>query len=273
VERFLTADAPSLDRDALLRLHALAREGRRPAPDVPDLDVRALALAALHYAGGERVGVRRFLAERLWAAGADDAPLRARWATALGVLGDRLRARGDGRGAATAYRKALELRPTDPRLLLNLGLALAAAGDAPGAAAEYRRALAVDAAQPLALVNLGVALEAQGELGGAADAYRRAIAVDAYEPMAYANLGNAYLRGGDAAAAIPLYERALALDPSLASVHFALAQARGQRGELAAALAALRRGLSFDSSDAQVRALAETLAERLRAGGGGRTLP
>jgi tetratricopeptide (TPR) repeat protein len=256
-ERFATPDAPEMDRDALLRLRALARSR--------DVDVRALALATLDFAGGDRRGVRRFLGERLAAEGADDEPLRARWATALATLGDALRGRGDARGAARALERALEIRPGDARLLASLGQTLAAAGDAAGASARYRESLGRDPSQPLTLVNLGVALEAQGDAAGAAAAYQRAVALDAHEPLALANLGNAYLRAGQPAEAVPLYRRALAADPSLANVHFALAQALGQGGDLRGALAALRRGLAFDSSDAQVRALARELAERLGA--------
>ena len=257
-ERYATPDAPSMDRDALLRLRALARSR--------DVDVRALALATLDFAGGDRVGVRRFLAERLTAEGGDDEPLRARWATALATLGDGLRERGDVRGLARTLERALEVRPNDARLLASLGLARAAAGDAGAAAARYRESLARDPAQPLTLVNLGVALEAQGDANGAVDAYRRALSLDAAEPLALADLGNAYLRAGQTDEAVPLYRRALAVDPSLANVHFALAQALGQRGDLHGALASLRRGLAFDSSDAQVRDLARELAARLSAG-------
>ena len=255
VERFVGPDMATLDDDALRRLRALARS--------PDVDVRALALAALHLAGGDRAGVRAFLVERLAGEPGDDAPLRARWATALGALGDRLRARGDARGAARAMERALEVRAEDPRLLAGLGSAHAAAGEQAQAVASYRRALALDPVQPLTFVNLGVTLEAQGDAEAAAGAYQRAIALDAHDPLALANLANVYLRAGRPAEAVTLYRRALDADPSMANAHFALAQALGQRGDAAAALVELRRGLAFDSSDVQVRELARTLAGRL----------
>lgn len=254
VERYLAPDMPALDADAARRLGALAR--------ARDADVRALALAGLHYAGGERAGVRATLAAAL-ARDTADGLLRARWATALGTLADVRAGRGDPRGAATTYAKALEVQPGDARLLLNLGLAQAAGGDPARAAETYRAALASDPRQPLAHVNLGVAQEALSDTAGAVASYERALALNAYEPLALANLGNVALRAGRPADAVPLYERALAVDPSLASVEFALAQAVGQLGDYPRALRELRRGLAFDSSDAQVRALAATLAERL----------
>lgn len=258
VDRFIAPDMPSLPRDALVRLRALAR--------ARDVDVRALALAALHYAGGERTGVRALLGEQLRGA-RDDAQLRARWATALGTLADDRLRRGDASAAARGYERATEVRPSDARLFVNLGLARAAAGDPAQAATAYARALTLDPAQPLALVNLGIAREALGDQQAAVAAYQRALSLNAFEPLALANLGTASLRAGDASTAIAFYERALAVDPSLASVHFALAQALGQRGELVRALTELRRGLVFDSSDVKVRELERALTGQLQGAG------
>ncbi len=252
--RLRAPDPEAFDGGSLLRLRALARAA--------DLDVRALALATLHFAGGERTGVRRFLAERL-TADSQPALLRARWATALGALADAARDRGDVRAAATTLRKAIEVRPSDARLHAALGRALVAQGDAQSGTAAYERSLSLDPAQPLVLVDLGVAREVAQDGTGAVSAYQRALALNAHEPLALANLGNAYLRAGEPAAAAPLYRRALAEDASLASVHFSLAQALGQQGDAAGALRALRRGLAFDSSDANVRGLADELTRRL----------
>src|SRR2546430_12401973 len=61
-----------------------------------------------------------------------------------------------GRAIAT-YRKALEIRPNEARVLLNLGLAFADAGDFANAIERYRRSLAADPAQPLAHDSAGTA--------------------------------------------------------------------------------------------------------------------
>jgi Flp pilus assembly protein TadD len=255
LDTFLLADMPKLERDIVERLQRIAGS--------PHPDVRALALASLHYARGEQRDVREFLAGQLGGFGAADGALRRRWAVVLGYLGDERRAAGDAAGAAVAYRKALEIMPSDPRVLLNLGLAYADAGDAASAIEHYRRSLELDGRQPLAFVNLGIALESGNDLARAAVAYRRAIALDPGEPLAYFNLGNALLKSGDVAGAIPLYERVIALDPSIAPAHFSLAQALVQRRDYARALAEVRAGLEFEPGNDRARQLETQLARTL----------
>lgn len=258
VQQWLSADMTELEPDVVARLRALARHD--------DPDVRATALAALHYARGEDVETRRFLAGALKSLGpADDGPVRARWSVVLGFLADSLVSHGDAAAAVSTYRKALEITPRDPRLYLSYGLAQAQAGDLVGAIASYDRSLVLDAQQPLVLVNLGIALESSGDSPRAEQAYRRAIAVDPNEPLGYFNLGNVYLKRGDAAAAIPQYERATSLNPSLAPGYLYLADAYARTGATRRALDAVRRGIEFDPKNADARRAEETL-ERALAG-------
>src|SRR5947209_4087718 len=121
---------PSLERDVVERLEGLAQRG--------DIDVRALALASLHLARGRDRGVRRLLGGQLAALGDRDDAVRRRWVVALGFVGDRYRERGEPRNAITVYGKALEIRPGDPSVLLQLGLASADAGDWAAAVTAYR---------------------------------------------------------------------------------------------------------------------------------------
>ena len=240
--RYLHADMPSLERSIAERLTQLT--------DDPDLDVRALALASLHFARGSGASARAALRQHLSSAGASDDALRRRWRIALGYLGDAARARNDPAAAIVAYRKSLEVLPGDAQTLLNLGLALAQAGDHAAAADEFRRSLAVNSAQPLAFVNLGLALEEQNDVARAAVAYRRAIELNPFEVAAFVNLGNAFLRAQQPADAIPFYRRALALDRSLASAHFYLARALALTGDYASALKEVDDGLEFRPGDA-----------------------
>jgi tetratricopeptide (TPR) repeat protein len=251
LENHLTADMPELGGDIVDRLERLARSD--------DIDIRAIALASLHYARGTDRRVRDFLRERLAALGPDDALVRARWAIVLGYLGDRSRAKGDAALAVTAYEKALEVQPQSARVLLNLGLAYADAGDAARAIDSYRRSLALDARQPLALVNMGIALQAQNSLQPAIDAYRQAIALNPYEALAYFNLGNAYLSHAAPADAIPFYEKATQLDPSIALAHLYLARSYGATGRYADALASARRALLYASDNDEAREMVRQL--------------
>lgn len=252
LENHLAPDMPEIERDVVERLERLATSD--------DIDIRAIALASLHYARGTERGVRSFLREQLTANVKDDRLLRSRWAIVLGFLGDRARSKGEPASAVVAYEKALEIQPQSARVLLNLGLAYADAGDATRAIASYRRSLSLDAAQPLALVNMGIALGAQNALQPAIDAYRRAIAINPFEALAYFNLGNAYLTQRQPAEAIPFYEKAAQLDASLALAHLYLARSYGATGRYADALGAARRALLYAPDNDEAREMVRQLA-------------
>lgn len=256
LERQLSPDMGPLEPEVTGRLLSLA--------DDPDVDIRAIALASLHYARGRDARVRAELARRLSTAGASDAMLRRRWTLVLGFLADRARAANDNARAALLYRKALEVEPASARLLLSLGVALAADGNAPAAIEAYRRSIDSDRTQPLAFINLGLVLE-QGDMQAAAAAYRRAIEINPFEAVAYFNLGNVFLRTGQAQDAASLYERAIVLDPSLANAHFYLARVYASAGQLDRALDEVDDGLRFQPTDPDALELrAEIVGARSR---------
>lgn len=240
-------------RDALSRLRSLTQHA--------DLDVRALALAALHYANGADASTHALLAKALTNAAEAEPLLRSRWATALGYLADRARGQGDGSGAAATYRMAMEVDPSNPRLPLNLGLALAEAGNASEAVSAYRASLALDAVQPLAWVNLGIALASAGDAAGAADAYRRALTINAREPLAHFNLANLRLQGGALDEAAAGYRATIDADPSISLAHFYLARILAQRGDLAAAAEQVDAGLVFAPDNAEAREMRAQLQQ------------
>ena len=255
IAQWLLPDIAFVEPDVANGLRGLARRD--------DPDIRATALAGLHYAYGRDADTRRFLASSLKSLGPADAPVRSRWSVVLGFLADSLVAHREPVAAIGTYRKALEITPRSPRLYLGLGLAQAQAGDLPGAVASYQRSLALDSQQPLVLVNLGIALESSGDAAGAEQAYRRAMSVDPNEPLAYFNLGNVYLKRGDRAAAIPQYERATSLNPSLAPAYLYLADAYARTGATRKALDAVRRGIEFDPKNADARLAEQKLEQAL----------
>jgi len=255
LERYLRPDMPSLERDVVERLEGLAQSG--------DIDVQALALASLHLARGRDRGVRRLLGDQLAALGDRDDAVRRRWVVALGFVGDRYRERGEPRNAITVYGKALEIRPGDPSVLLQLGLASADAGDWAAAVTAYRMSDAADPRRPLLHVNWGIALENLGDTGAARAEFRRALDVDPREPLGYFNLGALALASGRPGEAVPLLRQAGELDPSLASAHFDLARAAVLLGDGRQAVIALRRGLEFDPANTAARQVLERLERAL----------
>ena len=264
VDALVTGDRNWLDDGVAERLGLLSRD--------PDADVAALALATLHFGRGEDVTTRRMLARALAAAGDHDGGLRDRWALVLGYAGDRLAAQRQTAAAIAAYRKALEIVPSNARVLVNLANAerdgatdpaqLAAAMD------DYRRAMRLDPSAALTVVNLGVAQAAAGDTAAALASWREAARLDPAEPLAPFNLGNVSLVRGRLAEAVASYRTALGLDFSLVPAQFNLTRALVAAGDHAGALRAIRDGLAFDSSNVEARAMAVRLQRTVTERGG-----
>jgi tetratricopeptide (TPR) repeat protein len=254
--RYLSRSGAALPSGVVTRLEDLSRDD--------DLDLRALALASLHLSSGDVPRVRRRLAEALRDAGADEDPLRRRWALALGQRADAVAAAGRAIDAIAIYRLVLEVSPNDARVHLNLGIAQRAAGDLAGAIASYRRSLTLAPNDPVSLVNLGIALADGGDTASAERALTRAIEMAPSEPLAHFNLANYALVRGDAAGAAAGYRRTVALDPSLAPAHVNLARAYIVLRQYVEALAAVERALEFAPDDAEAQQMREALTQALR---------
>ncbi|MGH7575153.1 MAG: tetratricopeptide repeat protein [Longimicrobiales bacterium] len=236
-------DAGELDEETAGQLRFLA--------DDANDDIAAAALAALHYARGDRTPTRQFLVDAIRELGERERRVRLRWGVLLGFLGDQHREAGEAAAAIATYRKALEVRPGHAPTLLSVGLAYAAGGDPAAAENAYQQSLARDSTNSLTWVNLGIARAARGDAAGAVAAYQRAIAANAYDPLPHFNLGNMYLRADDPRRAIEHYRRAAALDPSLAPAHVNLARALVAIEDLPAARDALERAVEFDPENAE----------------------
>lgn len=230
----------------------------------PDIDVRSLAAASLHWSRGGDPDVHARLVQVLEAEPSDE-PLRSRWILALGFLGDQARDQGDFGRSAAAYRKALELRPGDANVLHALGQMHSRAGAYPLAIDAYRRSLASDPDQPLAWVNLGIALAANGDPEGAREAYEEALAINPHEPLAYFNLGNALQQAGRYEEAADAYERAVAADPGLGRAHFELGRIYIRLERFGEALPHARKAVEFMPDHAPSRQMLADL-ERAMSG-------
>jgi tetratricopeptide (TPR) repeat protein len=255
--------APDTDLPAPVveRLEALAAG--------PDLDVRALALASLHWTRGDVPEVRRRLVAALDSA-SGDAALRGRWALALGFLGDRYRTSGDVARSDAGYRKALEIRPGNPKVLEARALLRTGSGDVAEAASLLRQSLAAEPVNPLGWVNLGIALSGGGDTRGAEEAYRHALAMDPHEAVALFNFGNLRQRAGDLEGAAEAYRSAVREDPGLGAAHFELARVYILLERPADALPHARRAVEFRPDHVPSRQMLQDLE---RAVGGGADAP
>ncbi len=104
--------------------------------------------------------------------------------------------------AMAAYRKVLELEPSQADAHLNLGRLLHETGAVEEAERHYRAASEANPADATAAFNLGVALQDLGQQLEALEAYGRAIAADAGYADAYFNLAALYEQLGKEAMAI-----------------------------------------------------------------------
>lgn len=252
---YLTVDMPELEDEIVERLKQLA------AGEDPDL--KALALASLHFARGQERAIRSYLAEQLRALGPRDGAIRRRWAWVLDFRGNTYTGRDEPAAALATYRKAAEILPDDPEVLRNLGNAHANVGDYAAATRLYRRSLEIDAEQPITLASLAVALATQGDFDGARTVYGDAIELNPHEPTTYLSLGNTLLRGQNVDRAIDAFQQAVSLDPSLAEAHFALARVYYRLDMYEQALEAIQLGLKFDRANRGAREMLTTLRAQL----------
>lgn len=250
----LFPDMPAGDDRLLEALRTLGAAG--------DPDVRAVALAALHLAWGERAEVRTHLIEAL--SDSADLSLRLRWSWALRGYANRYRDVGQLDRAVVVYRKALEVLPDHPDALSDLAATHAMRGDLVDAEALYRRALGRDSLQPRVLVNLGVLLEQLGRQDEAIAAYEYAAAINPWEALAHANLGNLAFARGDYQTAIARYQRAVIADPTAADTQMLLAQSFILVDRLDSALVHALAALEFAPDNETARRMVDDLGRIVR---------
>ena len=241
---YLQPDVDALPPDVEVDLLALLES--------PDLDIRSMAAAALHWSSGDTPTVRARLVQLLQTSTSDQA-LRGRWLLALGFLGDQARDEGDFETSAIAYQKALELSPGDARVLHALGQMHSRAGQFTEAITTIRGSLAVDPQQPLAWVNLGVALSNSGDQGAARQAYQEAIALNPREALAHFNMGNALQLAQRHDEAAESYLLAVESDPGLGRGYFELARTLIRLERFDKALPYARRAVEFMPDHANSR--------------------
>lgn len=144
------------------------------------------------------------------------------------VLGDTQRQLGNTDAAVAAYRRGVEIDPSESLAQVGMQWASAARGDLERAAAHASRACKGDPNNAEIRVRIGVAWERAGQLSLALDAYREAVQLDPGMGYAHMSLAIALARTGRLAESERHRERAGALgdDPHL-TVRLAAACLRG----------------------------------------------
>jgi tetratricopeptide (TPR) repeat protein len=149
-------------------------------------------------------------AERGYRATLDGNPVHV---DALHLLGVLRHQQGQHAEAAELVRRAVNLRPEDAALQLNLGNALKALGKIDDAIEQFRNALTLAPSFPMAHYNLGNAYASVGRHEDAADAFEKSLRLQPNDASSHNNLGNALHALGRHTDAIASFQRALELRP------------------------------------------------------------
>jgi hypothetical protein len=121
IKQFMRPQMPFVDLELLEKLKAYAL--------LDDLDLKSLALTALHLSFDHDPEVRAFLVKQLSGLGGKAGAVRNRWGIAADYFGSRWAAKGDYKNAIVCFQKSLEVKPGDSITLANLASAHANSGD------------------------------------------------------------------------------------------------------------------------------------------------
>lgn len=162
---------------------------------------------------------------------------------ALHMLGVLRHQKGQHAEAADLVRRAVDLRPDDAALQLNLGNALKAMGELDNAIERFRNALTLAPTFALAHYNLGNAYAAIGRHEDAMYAFGHAVRLQPGDASSHNNLGNALHALGRHAEAAETFRRALKIRPGHAGAHNNLGMALNALGDSAGAVEHFQKAL------------------------------
>ena len=134
--------------------------------------------------------------------------------------------------AVQEYEEALKLMPDYAEVHNNLGNLLAKQGRLTEAIGHFQTALKINPDYASALNNMGTAQIRQGQFGQARESFEKAVKASPDYAAAHYNLGNALMREHDPLAAISQYEQVLRLQPDFQQAAKSLAVAREQAAAL-----------------------------------------
>jgi choline-sulfatase len=157
--------------------------------------------------------------------------------------------------------KALQLDPSSPTALRQLGELELAAGDFAKAAVHLKRACELRPDDSTAAFELGEALEKSGDWPGARDALESSLKLAPSQVSARLLLGHVYLQLKDAKNAADQFEASLLVDSNNSDGRLGLAEAQIQQSDFAGALPDLE---AFTKSDPRSGAALRLLARAYR---------
>ncbi len=169
-DKFLKPDMKNLDSGIIERLKAFG--------DHTDLDVRSLALMALHLSAGHNEAVHNYLVLQASVNPDEETALRTRWAFAMDYMGMRFSMKRDYPSAVLSHQKSLEIKPGDSYTLVNLGNAYLNAGNRSDAIRSFDQALDVDPENASIYFKLAQIYSAMRRKGDAVKILKKGLKVD-----------------------------------------------------------------------------------------------
>jgi arylsulfatase A-like enzyme/Flp pilus assembly protein TadD len=157
--------------------------------------------------------------------------------------------------------KALQLDPSSPTAVRQLGELELAAGDFAKASVHLKRACELRPDDSTAAFELGEVLEKSGDWAGARDALESSLKLAPSQVSARLLLGHVYLQLKDAKNAADQFEAALLVDSNSGDGRLGLAEAQIQQSDFAGALPDLE---AFAKSDARNATALRLLARAYR---------
>jgi len=136
IKRFLKPNMQSLNPEIITRLKKLTKNS--------DIDIKALALAALHLAADHNEDIHKFLVENLQTFENQEIAIRYRWAFVMDYLGTLFALKRDYTNAIQAYQKSLEIKSSDIYTLINLAVAYRNTGDYSKAINTFKKAIQIE---------------------------------------------------------------------------------------------------------------------------------
>jgi len=129
-KRFLR---PNTDQRSASVVSALERFAQND-----DLDLKSMALMALHVSFDQQTDVRAFLDHQLKVLGQEEQPVRNRWAVAADYFGSAYAEQGDVANAIICFSKSLEIKADNVVTISHLALAYLRSGDVQNAISRLR---------------------------------------------------------------------------------------------------------------------------------------
>ncbi len=162
-------------------------------------------------------------------------------ANAYGHMGMVYHAYGFVEAATACYQNAHALSPREFRWPYYCGRLHQDDGENKNAINYLKIALELRPDDIAVLINLGQAYQADGQLDAAKGLFEKAVAIDPLQAAAQAGAGEIAFSKGDFASAIRSLETALKLQPGATNLHYPLAMAYRKTGDVTNAVAHLEK--------------------------------